>query len=489
MFLFAARVPAMRRSVPGEVAFASKKRQNSIGFFRYLDFEGALVSQMKTRALVIAIEKYPTSLETSRTLPGTLDNAKKFTQWLEQNLIVAATDIIFCTSAPPGEADYGTSRKQIKRALQRLIQDGIDDTERLFVFLTGHGVMKPSQNGEPHEDFLLCSEFESSAISGDECIRISELTTLLSRNLGAGSHFYFIDCCRTVSSVLNPGNLGIAGTPANSGVANIYLLHSAASGAAATNDSLFTDLVLRCLSGEGEMDQDPNSPGDYHITFRNVARTVEQGFNQVQRSVEIRTIAQKSDVRVRTVQRAGPTATIQNSSGRKSPPVELLTLYDEVIFLGETNSQLYPMIEKAFAARQQRRWKRLDVLSIEDLTQAARPELTLPQLELERGTAEEKLQGNAARFAEEFSLYRYNYVGTYGSLWKASDGRRRVHVSARLPGIDIRISPASDIVDFPANRHPQVDLYFRIAEAAIRSGEARCIFRHPGDPDPAEGRA
>lgn len=444
---------------------------------------------MKTRALIIAIEDYPASEETSRTLPGTLDNAKRFTQWLEQNLNIAASDIIFCTSGVPGQTAYGTSRKQIKKALQRLMQAGVDDTERLFVFLTGHGVMRPSQNGDPHEDFLLCSDFESSAISGDECIRISELTMLLSRNLGTGSHFYFIDCCRTVNLVLNPGNLGIAGVPANSGVANIYLLHSAVSGAAATNDSLFTDLVISCLSGQGEMDRDPNNPGDYHITFRNVAKTVEQGFNQAQRSVEIRTIAQKSDVRVRTVQRAGPTATIQDSSGRKSPPVELLTLYDEVIFLGETNSQLYPMIEKAFALRDQRRWKRLDVLSIEDLTQAARPGFTLPQLELERATAEDTLGKNAARFAEELALYRYNYVGTYGSLWKAREGRRRVHVSPRLPGIDIRISPASDIVDFPANRHGQVDMYFSIAEGVMRNGETRCIFRYQSDPEVAEGRS
>lgn len=444
---------------------------------------------MKTRALIIAIEEYPSSQETSRTLPGTLDNAKRFTQWLEQNLNIPATDIIFCASGPPGAATHGTSRQQIKKALVQLMQKGLDDTEMLFVFLTGHGVMKTSQNGDPHEDFLLCSEFESSVISGDECICISELTTLLSRSLGAGSHFYFIDCCRTVNKDLNPGNLGINGTRANSGVANIYLLHSAASGAAATNDGLFTDLVLRCLSGQDEMDRDPNSPGDYHITFRNVARTVEKGFNQAQRSVEIRTIAQKSDVRIRTVQRAGPTAAIQDSSGRKSPPVELLTLYDEVVFLGETNSQLYPMIEKAFAARAQRRWKRLDVLSIEDLTQAARPGFTLPQLELERATAEDILGKNAARFAEEFALYRYNYVGMYGSLWKASDGRRRVHVSPRLPGIDIRISPASDIVDFPANRHVQVDMYFSIAESAIRNGETRCIFRYPSDPEVAEGRS
>ncbi|MGV2340187.1 MAG UNVERIFIED_CONTAM: caspase family protein [Planctomycetaceae bacterium] len=237
---------------------------------------------MKTRALIIAIEEYPSSQETSRTLPGTLDNAKRFTQWLEQNLNIPATDIIFCVLGPPGAATHGTSRQQIKKALVQLMQKGLDDTEMLFVFLTGHGVMKTSQNGDPHEDFLLCSEFESSVISGDECICISELTTLLSRSLGAGSHFYFIDCCRTVNKDLNPGNLGINGTRANSGVANIYLLHSAASGAAATNDGLFTDLVLRCLSGQDEMDRDPNSPGDYHITFRNVARTVEKGFNQAQ---------------------------------------------------------------------------------------------------------------------------------------------------------------------------------------------------------------
>lgn len=436
---------------------------------------------MTIRALIIAIEHYPKSTETSATLPGTIANAERFAKWIEQNFDIAPENIVFCCSEKVQKSTHGATRKDIKQAILKLIQAGADDTSQLFVFLSGHGVMKPSQNAEPHEDFLLCTEFESSAISGDECINITELATLLSRSLGAGSHLYFLDSCRTVSTTLCPAGLSIQCQNANSGVAGTFLLHSAASGTAAANNSLFTDVVIRCLDGRCELDSDPADSGTFWITFRNVSRSVEQEFSEKHRSVEVRTVAEKSDVRIRTVQKAGPTASIRDASGRKAPPVELLTAYDEVIFLGETNSQLPGMIEKAFAERKQRRWKRLAILSIEDLNQAARPRVALSALEQERQTAEDFFGNNAALFSDELALYRYNYVGTYGSLWTASDGRRRVHVSSKIMGVDIRVSPASDIVDFPADRHPQADMYFQVAENTIKNAATRCVFHHLSD--------
>lgn len=431
---------------------------------------------MTTRALVIAVEQYPLSTETSATLPGVISAAERFIEYLETNLGVASENVVYCCSGESARQGFGATRREIMKAILELLRKGADDTTQLFVFLSGHGVMKTSQSMAPHEDFLLSAGFESSMVTGEESINIAELAVLLSRSLGAGNHVYFIDSCRTTNPALNPVGLGLQCPQATSGVAAVYQIHSAASGGAAINDQLFMDSLIQSLDGKLELDRDPAEPGTFWVTFRNVARSIERVFAEQNRNVEIRTVAGSTDCRIRSLQRAGAAAAIVGAEGRKSPPVELLTAYEEVIFLGETNSQLPKMIEKAILARDGKGWKRMVVLSIEDLSQAGRPGVSVAELIQERQGAEDFLRENAARISENLSLFRYEYVGMYGSLWVDGQGRRRVHSSYKLAGFDIRSSPASDIIDFPHDRHPQVDLYFQIAEKAIENNSARRIF-------------
>ena len=434
---------------------------------------------MTARALIIAIEDYPQSRSTSAKLPGTTANAERFAAWLEENLKINREHIVFCGSKESQYRTHGDTRKEVKAAILDLTQKGIDDTEQLFVYLTGHGVMKPGTGTEPHTDLLLCSDFVNSDVSGDACLSVSELAALLSRSLGVGTHLYFVDACRTIDPNLEPASLGVRAQTATSGVASWFQLLSASAGTAAKNDSQFVQIILGCLEGHCELKQDPAEPGKCWVTFANVARALEREFFSLQRGVEVRTLAEKSDHPIRSLRQAGMATPIVGADGRKSPPVELLKAYEDVVFLGETNGQLPKFIEQAFKDRQQRRWKSLTIFSIEDLSQAGRPGIPKLKLEEERQLAEDFLRSNAAKLTDELVLYRYNYIGTYGSLWTAADGRRRIHVSPKMLGLDIRSCPSMDLVDFPESRHPTVDLYFQLATSTVNSSDCRRIFTHP----------
>lgn len=168
--------------------------------------------------------------------------------------------------------------------------------------------------------------------------------------------------------------------------------------------------------------------------------------------------------------------------GKKSPPIQFLSDYDEVIFLGETNSQLPPMLHKAFALRREigkTRWKSLRILSIDDLSRNGRPGLTAEALTAERDGAEAEFRKLAAEYCDVMELYRYSYAGYYGSFWTASDGRRRAHVSAIIPGLDIRTTQSSDFVDYPGATQPTVEFYFQRARSILESPETTRIFQYP----------
>ena len=442
-------------------------------------FRISLATNMTSRALIIAIENYPQSRSTSQKLPGTTANAEQFATWLETNLQISREHIAFCCSGDCQFRTHGDTRKEIKTAILELTQKGIDDTEQLFVYLTGHGVMKPGLGIEPHTDLLLCSDFVSSDVSGDACLSVAEISTILSRSLGAGTHLYFVDACRTIDPNLEPASLGVKAQSATSGVANWFQLLSASAGTAAKNDSQFVQNIIGCLEGNCDLKPDPAAPGHWWVTFANVARALEQKFFDLQRGVEVRTLAEKSDHPIRSLRKAATATPIVGSDGRKSPPVELLKAYEDVVFLGETNGQLPKFIEQAFKDRNQRRWKSLTIFSIEDLSHAGRPGVPLSDLETERQLAEDYLRSNASKLAERLVLHRYSYVGTYGSLWTAADGRRRIHVSPRMLGMDIRSCPSTDLVDFPESRHPTVDLYFQLAASTSNGPECRRVFAHP----------
>jgi hypothetical protein len=94
------------------------------------------------RALIIAIENYPaaTSGFTATQLPGTLDAATKFREWLEAKWRREQTTgkVFFC-SEPLVPGGRGASNADLIQALIDLQAEGQNTTESLFVYFSGHG--------------------------------------------------------------------------------------------------------------------------------------------------------------------------------------------------------------------------------------------------------------------------------------------------------------------------------------------------------------
>jgi len=434
---------------------------------------------MTTRAFIVAVEHYPESTATSRHLPGTIASAERFAGWLQKELGVDKKNVVFCSSGDSDFKTHGTTTPQIKRAILDLIRTGHNDTECLFVYQCGHGVMLPSR--EFDLDLLLCSDFVEPQISGYACIEVNELTELFARSLGAGTHLYFIDACRARANNLDATRLGITPFDATSGEADWFQLSSGKPSEAVPTDSLFIDSLLNGLSGQSRLIADEHEEGRSWITFQNVAESIADSLAIHQREIFVRSKG-KADFRIADTTRAQGVSTIVDDYGIKSPPVKLLTEFEEIVFLGETNGQLPMFVSKAFALREKHkkgRWRKLEILSIEDLHTAFRYDKPTKKLEEERAACESYFQNDGISVADQIALYRYRYVGTYGSFWKGDTGKRWAHVSAGLVGEDIRVSPASDYVDFASSRHPKVDRYFDLVGRVIQSDDCRCIFYHP----------
>ncbi len=432
---------------------------------------------MKTRALIIAVEDYPESTVTSTNLPGTISNAERFASWLEHDMKVPRSEIVFCATGggAEGYTSNGATRDDIRNAVKEFRTHGRDSTDRLFLYVTGHGLSKEQPDYDEDRDVLLCSDFVDMD-SGDKCVPLGELTKLLADGLGPGVHMWFVDMCRSSNSTIVPVGLGLAHTVSDSGSAKWFQLLSTESGDYASTDSKFIDALIPSLNGEGEIKlvEDPAGDGSYVVTFQSVAKAVSRAFSEIGRVSATR--MNGTEDAIQTVKRAGEVETIRGAGCSKVPPIRLLCENDEVIFLGETNGQLPGFMKKAFEERG-KKWKRIDILTIEDLKTAHRGKVPLPDLEQERDEAERFFKDEAVGMCDQLAIYRYDYVGTYGSFWTSSDGARRAHVSAKIIGKDIRTTPASDYVDFPHMRDSDVEDFFALARRAI--DEANRIFGHP----------
>ena len=87
---------------------------------------------MAIRAVILAVENYGSvkSGGLVSKLEGTLQDAGRFRDWLQQKKGVDPKDITFC-------ADPTAS--QIAAAFRDLVDNGQNKTEELYVFFSGHG--------------------------------------------------------------------------------------------------------------------------------------------------------------------------------------------------------------------------------------------------------------------------------------------------------------------------------------------------------------
>lgn len=422
-----------------------------------------------TRALIVAIEKYPKTTAVAESLPGVTRDAKRFRDWLKAELDVQDENVVICAGDAWSEQTYADTKDGICAAVNELIDSGCVRTDRLIVFVVGHGVAAADRGID--DDYLLTSDFVDARKSGNCCVPIAGLAELLAGSLGPGEHVWLVDICRTRNITLAPTGLGLSPQKSTTGEASRFTLFSTGEGLAAANDSLFVDTVLSALDGENRLVEAANEEGVYQVRFQSVAEEVSERLQAKGRETYHRAEGSKNDVSIRTIRKPGETATIRQDDGTKSPPVKLLTEFDELIFLGETLGQLPDLVKDAFEDRGNRRWKSIELFSINDLSKAFRPDASAAELNAERDQMEEYFKGAAADITDQLRLYRYNYVGTYASLWRAGDGRRRVHASNGVFGKDIRQSPSTDYIDFPEAPHSTIQWYYGIVDELKQPAE------------------
>lgn len=422
--------------------------------------------KVSTCVFVVAVEDYPQQSMVASPLRGTIENASSFVKAVQSNFDVPQQNIFYCSSRNHARKTHEASRQGIEAAVDTLLQKYANNVAQLFVYLTGHGVT--SEIGAVGDCFLLCEDFRGQA--DQSAVSIGELTTVLAQGLGAGEHFIFVDACRSKSH-LQIAPLDVAPAQAATGRAKRFMVQSAGDQGIAFLDSVFVECISDALSGNLSAEMDPRTPGKSWVTFDSLRRDIQSSFEIRRRRLYIETSG-ASNCQIRPIDTSRSVSTIRDLERRKSPPVELLQYFDDVCFLGETNSQLAGLprdsqwnllegrrnfLEQAFELRGKRKWNCIEAYFIDDFSVAGRLGVSIDQLMQERLEAESFLRKKAQDIANSVRVFRYEYPGFYGSYWDSVTGQRRAHLSQKKAGDDIRFTSAVDYIDYPGSRLPEID--------------------------------
>lgn len=224
-------------------------------------------------ALVAAVESYSAASGLAR-LEDTVDRAYKFIQWLVDIRRADAHDIFLCTSPKPAqrpsEIPAGVhwskaTREGIRDAAIKLAIAGTDRGVDVFVLLSGHGARVDGS------DVLMAADYRSH--DGDKCIRIDQLHTWLLPAMGPGTHYWFVEACRT--EVDFPIScLALPSLTSAKGRATPNDLFATAPGTAARAQSGFPQALLGSLRGNGPAKAWVD--GSYWVTFPCVVDVVRE---------------------------------------------------------------------------------------------------------------------------------------------------------------------------------------------------------------------
>src|SRR5713226_3180176 len=165
---------------------------------------------MAVRALIIAIEDYPQILDSvglALSLIGTNDFGERFLKWLVDIKKVPRANIHYCGK---GRGSAGTNRPDIIKEIVKLVHEGRDQTEELYVLFSGHGFAYKEGLQRP-TDILIASDFIDNANSGSACLKLDEVQEKLRMAMGPGHHYYFLDACRNqiTEGEVDPTDMGV----------------------------------------------------------------------------------------------------------------------------------------------------------------------------------------------------------------------------------------------------------------------------------------
>jgi hypothetical protein len=154
------------------------------------------------RSLVIAIEQYSSAEGLAARLEGTSAAAFDFIEWLLKVKGVSASEIWLCADAGlnvHGLNRFGTQRRDLRKALLSLASAAMNQTQQLYLFISGHGFSFQSSAAADPADMLVCSDYEDLATGGDACVGIPELQRYLSYWIGGMDHFILWIVAETLS--------------------------------------------------------------------------------------------------------------------------------------------------------------------------------------------------------------------------------------------------------------------------------------------------
>lgn len=150
--------------------------------------------RLRAVALIIGIEQYRSEAELGR-VDGAVQAATAFRDWLIDVRGADLKDVFICTEPMVG-GGCGAAREDIRNAAIDLIDRARDADTDLFVFYSGHG------GRVDYEELLIPADYRAD--DGDKCIRLSQLQAQLWQALGPGTHYWFVNCCRTQVALTVP---------------------------------------------------------------------------------------------------------------------------------------------------------------------------------------------------------------------------------------------------------------------------------------------
>jgi hypothetical protein len=239
---------------------------------------------MTTRALVIAVERYPKAAGFAQELVGSNTAAEAFRAWLIAHKFGGADPgpdrLQFCgDGAVSSGVTQPPTRDGIIDAMHHLVQRGRGATRELYVYFSGHGFAYDRGNGPLRDDVIVGADLVDLARAGRAGILLSALQENTQLGLGAGDHYYFIDACRNVvgRNDVSPVGIDVAFGQADGSSACVLTLFSTRSGALAHVKSGFAAALLDGLQGKGRAKvRRATAPGRMAVTFERLSHYVIQ---------------------------------------------------------------------------------------------------------------------------------------------------------------------------------------------------------------------
>ena len=225
---------------------------------------------MTVRGLLIAVEHYAPESKLA-DLPGTIDRARGFRDWLVQAKGADTSDILFCASPRVDDATHDASVEGIGQAFNVLCNVGKDNTDSLFVFHSGHGFQTEADSARP-ADIIVAASYKLNVSAALGCLRLQELQRCLVQALGPGTHFYFIDACRVTDNRRAVPDQDLPFERSKLGSADLYALFGAVDGAPARVASGFPGALLDGLRGLGKAKEWRSQA--YWVTFSRLSAAV-----------------------------------------------------------------------------------------------------------------------------------------------------------------------------------------------------------------------